>query len=427
MTSSPHFLLPTIGSAGDVHPVIGLGRGLQARGHQVTIITSAYFEPLIRQMGLDFIPLNSAAAYETAVNDPLLWHPTKAFGFIAYHFLIPATRALYSILQEFDPQHTFVIAPSLAFGARLAQEKLGLPMISAHLQATVLRSAHQPPVTGPMVLPDWLPIPAKQLWFQLLDRAIIDPVLLPELNTFRAELGLPPIRRVFHEWMHSTQMVLGLFPDWYAPPQPDWPPHTHLTGFIHFEREAKRPFPPTLHEFLETGAPPILFTPGSAMQHGAQFFQAALAACHTLGRRGLFVSAYAEHIPQPLPDSIYYAPYLPFSQVLPRTAALVFHGGVGTMAQGLAAGVPLLVMPMSHDQPDNALRLKRLGVGDYLAPAKFTGTAVARKLDHLLTDTAVAAACQQAASLVDFDKALADTCAAIEQFSKDVPLGRLHP
>ncbi|MCA9972632.1 MAG: hypothetical protein KC425_20565, partial [Anaerolineales bacterium] len=106
-----------------------------------------------------------------------------------------------------------------------------------------------------------------------------------------------------------------------------------------------------------------------------------------------------------------------------RRDDLGFHGGVGKMNQGLAAGVPLLVMPMSHDQPDNAQRLKRLGVGDYLAPSKFTGPAVARKLRHLLTDTAVAAACHRYAPLVDFDQALADTCTAIEQFGESRNVG----
>jgi len=419
----PHFLLPTIGSAGDVHPVIGLAQGLRTRGHDVTVITNAHFAGLVQRVGLDYRPLGTAEQYQQAVENPLLWHPTQGFAFIARNFLSPATRILYAALQEFDPRQVVVIAPALAFGARLAQEKLGMPLISAHLQPTLFRSLHQPPVMGVVSLPAWLPMPVKRLWFRFVDRTVIDPVVLPELNAFRAELGLPPVQRPFDRWMHSPDKVIGLFPGWYAPPQPDWPPHTELTGFLHFEAAAERPFPPTVRQFLETGDPPILFTPGSAMQHGAQFFQAALEACQALGRRGLFVSTYAEHIPQPLPESICYTPYLPFSQVLPRTAALVFHGGVGTMAQGLAAGVPLLVMPMSHDQPDNAQRLKRLGVGDYLAPSKFTGPAVARKLHHLLTDTGVAAACHRYAPLVDFDQALADTCTAIEQFGESRNVG----
>jgi UDP:flavonoid glycosyltransferase YjiC (YdhE family) len=269
-----------------------------------------------------------------------------------------------------------------------------------------------------------LPPAVKRIWFALLDRQVIDPVLLPELNGFRRELDLPPVRRVFDRWLHSPQKVLGLFPDWYAPPQPDWPPNTELTGFIHFEQDgeesvpqhADQPLPADIRRFLEKGDPPILFTPGSAMQHGAQFFAAALETCQQLGRRGIFVSAYAEHIPGLPPDTICYTLYLPFSQVLPQMAAMVFHGGIGTTAQGLAAGIPMLVMPMSHDQPDNAVRLKRLGVGDYLPPQKFTGTAVARKLDHLLHSPEVSANCQKYAPLVNFEQALDRTCRLIETF-----------
>jgi rhamnosyltransferase subunit B len=420
-----HILLPTIGSAGDVHPVIGLGRGLKAHGHRVTIITNPYFEARIRQEGLEFLPLGTAEAYQRGVADPQLWHPTKGFAFIARTFVLPQVRPLYHLLTQFSPEDTVVVAAGLAFGARLAQETRGLPLITAHLQATMLRSRHQSPIMGPVTLLERLPPALKRIWFALLDRQVIDPVLLPELNGFRRELGLPPVRRVFNRWLHSPQKVLGLFPDWYAPPQPDWPPQTELTGFIHFEQDGERPLrqhsgqalPSNVVQFLEKGEPPILFTPGSAMQHGAQFFAAALEACQQLGRRGLFVSAHAEHIPANLPDSVCYTPYLPFSQVLSQAAALVFHGGIGTTAQGLAAGVPMLVMPMSHDQPDNAVRLKRLGVGDYLPPNKFRGTAVAPKLNHLLHSPEVSANCQKYAPLVNFEQALNKTCQLIAAFN----------
>ncbi|MCB9420166.1 MAG: glycosyltransferase [Ardenticatenaceae bacterium] len=414
MVLNRRILLPTIGSAGDVHPIIGLGCGLRARGHRVTVITNPYFEARIRQAGLDFLPLGTAEAYEKGVANPQLWHPTKGFEFIARTFVLPQLRPLYHLLKQFSPEDTIIVAAGLAFGARLAQEKRGMPLITAHLQATMLRSLHQSPIMGPRVLLEHLPPALKRIWFDLLDHQVIDPVLLPELNDFRCELGLLPVKRVFDRWLHSPQRVLGLFPDWYAPPQPDWPVQTDLTGFVHYETDEKRPFPPGVAQFLEKGDPPILFTPGSAMQHGVQFFGAALEACQQLGRRGLFVSAHTEHIPANLPDSICYAPYLPFSQVLPRTAALVFHGGIGTTAQGLAAGIPMLVMPMSHDQPDNAIRLKRLGVGDYLMPGRFRGTAVARKLDHLLHSPEIAANSQKLAPLVNFEQALDKTCQLIE-------------
>lgn len=408
-------ILPTIGSAGDVHPVIGLGQGLRARGHAVTIITNPHFEPLIRGMGLDFRPLGTAEQYRQAVENPLLWHPTQAFAFIGRHFLIPAMRILYAALQEFDPQEVVVVAPALAFGARLAQEKHGFPLISAHLQPSLLRSLLQPPVMGVQV-PAWWPTWLRRFWFRLVDQWVIDPVVLPELNKFRAELGLPPTRHLFKSWIHSPDKVMGLFPAWYAPPQADWPPNTELTGFLHFEPDKERPFPEEVKRFLAAGDPPILFTPGSAMQHANHFFKAALEACQQLGRRGLFVAAYPPKIQATLPDTICYVPYLPFSQVLPQITALVFHGGIGTLAQGLAAGIPMLVMPMSHDQPDNAARLKALGVGDYLWPQQFRGQTLAKKLNQLLTNPDVLASCNRYAPMVNFDQALKASCAIIESF-----------
>jgi rhamnosyltransferase subunit B len=410
------YLLPTIGSAGDVHPVIGLALALKTRGHNVTVLTNGYFGPLVRQMGLDFMETGAVEAYQSAVANPLLWHPTKGFEFIARNFLLPQMRVIYHLLSGFNPAETVVIAPGLAFGARLAQEKLGLPLITAHLQATMIRSVHEPPVMGPMALPARTPLALKQNWFRFMDNRVIDPILLPELNKFRQELGLPPVKHVFKEWLQSPQKIIGLWPGWYAPRQPDWPPQVTLTGFLQFERDSEQGVPGNVQAFLAQGEAPLVFTPGSAHQHGAQFFQAAVEACGALGRRGLLASAHAEHIPADLPESICYTPYLPFSQVLPQAAALVFHGGMGTAAQGLAAGIPLLVMPMSHDQPDNAARLKRLGVADALPPKKFTGTAVSAKLDRLLHDPQIFAACRKYAALVDFDQALADTCAVIENF-----------
>jgi UDP:flavonoid glycosyltransferase YjiC (YdhE family) len=147
--------------------------------------------------------------------------------------------------------------------------------------------------------------------------------------------------------------------------------------------------------FLREGPKPILFTPGSANMWGKPFFEAAAGACERLGRRGMLVSGYAEHVPASLPPGVRAFDRLPFSHVFARCAAVVHHGGVGTLAQGLAAGVPQLVMPMAHDQPDNAQRLKRLGVGDHLLPKHFHVDAVAAKLKNLLASSEVARACME--------------------------------
>ena len=239
----------------------------------------------------------------------------------------------------------------------------------------------------------WLPAWGWNLAFRFL-HAYVDGMLAGQINAVRAELGLrQPVRGIMRDWWMSPDRVLALFPDWFAPRRADWPPQTVLTRFPPFDGDFA--LDPQADEFLRDGAPPILFTPGSANMWGKAFFEAAAEACAKLGQRGMLVSGYAEHVPAALPRGVRYFGRLPFSRVFPRCAAVVHHGGVGTLAQGLAAGVPQLVMPMAHDQPDHAQRLKRLGVGDYLLPKNFRADAVAGKLARLMNSRSTARTCAQ--------------------------------
>jgi UDP:flavonoid glycosyltransferase YjiC (YdhE family) len=278
-----------------------------------------------------------------------------------------------------------------------------------------------------LFMPDWLPRFAKRFQYWLADALIIDRILTRGLNAFRAEVGLPPVCDLTGGWWHSPQRVLGLFPDWYAPPQPDWPPQVRLTGFPLYDERELHDLPAELTEFLNGGEPPIVFTPGSAMRHGHAFFEAAVEACRLLGRRGLLLTRFPEHLPASLPESVRHFSYVPFSQVLPRAAALVHHGGIGTTAQGLAAGIPQLVMPLAHDQPDNAARLRRLGVARSLQPRAFRAAAVARALESLLTSPDVAARCRDYAGRIRESRPLEEASRLVEELAgTDVrsPAGR---
>jgi UDP:flavonoid glycosyltransferase YjiC (YdhE family) len=129
----------------------------------------------------------------------------------------------------------------------------------------------------------------------------------------------------------------------------------------------------------------------------------------------VLVSSYREHVPADLPDIVHHASYAPFATLFPRAAAVVHHGGIGTCAQGLAGGVPQLIMPMGFDQPDNALRLKRLGVGESLSPARFDGSRIADALQRLLTSTEVAAACKASQRRLQAEDGVGRACDLIEQ------------
>lgn len=406
-------LLAPMGTHGDVHPFVGMGIELARRGHDVRVIASPYFQSLIERAGLPLIPFGTVEEFREAVENPIVWHPTEGFRFLL-GYVASGLRPLYQLIAEhYVPGETLVVNSPLGMGARLAHEKLGTPLITLHLAPSSLRSVADPVVLPGIWLPRWSPAFLTRFIYWLGDRVLVGPVLEGPLNEFRAELGLPPIRRPMAGWWNSPQRVLGLFPEWYAPPAPDWPTQTRLCGFPLFDERGLVDLPPELDAFLQASDPPLLFTPGSAMRHGQAFFQAAVEACQRLGRRGIFLTMHADHLPERLPDTIRHFHYIPFSQVFPRVAVVVHHGGIGTTAQGLAAGVPQLIMPMGYDQPDNALRLKRLGVGDALPVRRFTGPNLAKALVGLL-DPEVRARCQELAHRLPKESPVAAMCDFVE-------------
>ncbi len=220
--------------------------------------------------------------------------------------------------------------------------------------------------------------------------------------------------------MHSPQKNLGLFPEWFAHPQPDWAPQTQLTGFIYYDnQDGNEELPKELESFLSAGSAPIIFTAGTAMKHGSQFFLDCIEACQRLGRRGILLTQHPEQLPAQLPQGIQHFAYLPFSKILPRAAALVHHGGIGTTAQAIAAGIPQVIRPMTHDQPDNAARVEKLGIGASLSPKKFNAASLSEKLNAVLASQQVLDRCKFYAQKINPDQALNDTCAVIENFERN--------
>ena len=410
-----HVLLPTIGSSGDVHPFVGLGQALLRRGHRVTLVTGGYFEPLVRAAGLEFAELFPAEDYVRMLNDPDIWHSFRGPAKVMQLGIAPMIRRAYAKIAELhEAGRTIVGASTLSLGALVAQEKLGIPTATIHLQPVMIRSLAKPPKLAGMATAAWLPrsVIAAQYW--LADRLVIDRLIGPELNAFRRELGLPPVTRVFGDRLHAPQLTIGLFPDWFAPPQADWPPQVRLTGFPLYDEHDVTPLDAAVTEFLAAGTPPIAFTPGSAMTFGQEFFRAAVAACEQLGRRGILLTRHPEQLPKSLPPTVRHFAYVPFTKLLPHCAALVHHGGMGTMSQALAAGLPQVVMPMAHDQHDNVERLEKLGVGRGLPPRKFTGRRLAAALRQLLSSPQVAESCRTVAAKLTDRSSLDDAAKLLE-------------
>ncbi len=415
-----NYLLVTHGTEGDVHPFVGIGVELVKRGHKVTLMTNALFARHAQRHGFDFVPIGTEEEFHREMNDPDIWKSRPGAKILGRWMLRSMPDQYQAIVDRFVPEQTAIVASGAALGARIAHETHQIPLTMIVLQPAILRSAYAPPiVAGSPAIPAWVPAPVIRAGIRMLDIYLDRIFFVREVNEFRARRGLPPIKRMTHEWWFSPQRVIAMFPDWYAPKQVDWPSQLLHAGFPLFdERSEDQSLPPEVQAFLDTGDAPIAFTPGSGMMQAHDFFVQATQACQLLGKRGVLLTRFTDQVPNSLPPEVRHFDYVPFSLLLPQCAALVHHGGIGTLSQAIMAGIPQLIMPLAYDQPDNVARLKRMGVADALLPKHFLAPALANKLSRLLNDKQVSQRCHHFAQLLHQAKPLETTCDLIEAVSR---------
>jgi rhamnosyltransferase subunit B len=413
--------LVAFGSAGDAHPMLAAGQALAARGHEVVFLGNAAFAAEAARAGLTFQPIGREEDYRQTIAHPKLWHPIDGFGVMWRYLLRPALRPTYEALEALAARGPLrVLASPVAMGARIAQEKLGLPLLSAYTAPGMLRTVYDP-----MTLAQWRVAPAvpqalRRVAWRALDRFKLEPMAAPVLNEYRARLGLPAIgSSVFGHWMHSPQGGVALFPEWFAAAAPDWPAQLRHAGFPLYDGDADTGSVLALRlaEFLDAGPAPLVFMPGTAAQGRAPFYRAALEACRSLGRRGVLLGQVEPAFSAALPRELIAMPYAPFSLLLPRALALVHHGGIGSCAQALRAGIAQLVVPQAYDQFDNAMRLEHLGVGKSLGRGPRALERLPQALRELTASAAVAAACKANASRLNAGDARSRLVRLVEELA----------
>lgn len=402
-------LLVAIGSMGDNLPFIWLGQALRRRGHDAVLLASGYFEKMARDAGLGFVSLSTAERYMEFVVKQRTWTGLEALDAMAREVLDLAELELSEIASRYVPGETVVAGQGYAFGARFAQEKLGVPLATIHLQPMWMRSIYHAP-GGLGKTPLFLLRLVETLTDWIIDGRVGKP-----LNAIRAKHSLPPVKKVMKTWWNSPQRVIGLFPDWYVGPEPDWPAETKLVGF---------PLPPPsehfdmsdVERFIGNGPAPIVFAQ-SSITSDTEYFKICVEAAERLGRKAILLSPHADIIPPNLPATVRHFTFVPLDKLLPRCAAHVHHGGIGTIAQTLAAGIPQLTVPMVYDQTDNSQRLTPLGASAYLPRKKYSVASATKAIGDLLESRAVAAKCQDYARRMGATRPLEAACDLLEELA----------
>ena len=381
VSTPPRFLIHCVGSGGDVLPFIAIATALQARGAEVTLATSVWFEAEVRAAGIPMLPLGTREDYLAALADPMLWHPLHGVRVLWSHVLRHLRGSLDALSPYLRDPDTTLVGSTLALAVRVAAERGHARTVTVHLSPACLPSASDWPGGPGLDALGWLPLPLRRLALRVVDAAA-DRIVAPPWNELRHTLGLPPVRRVLSQWLHSPCAVIAAFPAWFAAAQPDWPEQAQQAAFPRRSAVAADVLDPALGHaldpalghaldpaldaaldlFLRSGSPPVVITAGTGMTHARAFFTRALEATAQAGCRALVLTAFSEQLPQPLSADVQWFRHAPFDRLLPRAAAIMHHGGIGTLASAFAAGIPQLIAPNAVDQFDNAKRAQRLGV-----------------------------------------------------------------
>ncbi|HXR37956.1 MAG TPA: glycosyltransferase [Terracidiphilus sp.] len=416
-------ILSNIGTFGDINPLIAIALELKRRGHIPVMAVPAVFEAKIRPLGLEFHTVRPDIDPANTILVEMIYDVKKGTERGLRDFLFPVLRQTYDDLLDAatKPERAdLLLVGELNYAGPLVAEVTGIPWASYVLAPLSFFSAFDPPVLPmyPRLARADKTVPGMGRAIQRLARFVSRRWPQP-IYDLRAELGLAQGRNPLFDAKHSPYLVLALFSRVLGTEQKDWPANTKITGFCYYDSDAgNAALPVHLEKFLAAGPAPVVFTLGSAAVLAAgKFYEYSAKVAMRLGVRAvLLIGSDERNRPrQALPETICVAEYAPYSALFKRAELVVHQGGVGTTAQCLRAGKPMLIMPYSHDQPDNGRRMRRLKVARVIQRGNYTPLRVARKLKAMLEEPRFAARAAQVAERLGHEDGVRAACDALEQ------------
>ena len=368
-----HITLLTIGSRGDVQPFIALGVGLKQAGHEVRVATYADFKSLIDRHGLDFFLIEGDA--QTTMLEEAGQKVIDAGG-NPFTFMRRYGEIFEPIVEKIlvdswmGCQNTdAIIASGVTFWGYDIAEKLGVPFYLGGLQPFSPTREFPHPMIPPTLRLGGLLNP---LTYRLVGR-LFWQIFRKPINQWREQtLNLPAWPRNplgSQDWL-QIPILYGYSPT-VIPTPTNWAGHLQVTGYWFLDSPSDFSPPPELVTFLEAGDAPVCIGFGSMTGRQPELMtEIVLAALAKAGQRGILITGWGGIGNADLPDSVLKLDSIPYDWLFPQMSAIVHHGGAGTTAASLRAGVPTIVVPFMADQPFWGHRVAQLGVGPQPIPKK---------------------------------------------------------
>ena len=369
-------LLSTIGSRGDVQPLVALALQLKALGQKPRLCAPPDFREWIEGLGVPVTPIGPEVRAFAAGKAPV---PSSPEGM---RQLIDASVATQfeTIGAAAEDSDVIVAATALQIAAGSVAEKRGIPYVFAAYSPTVLPSPHHAPVPLPPV-PGQAPAPAttdnRELWAQAAER--YNHTWGAALNAHRSSIGLAPVDDV-RGYMFTDRPWLAADPT--LAPWPD-PADESVIQTGAWILPDERPLSPELERFLDAGDPPVYFGFGS-QRAPDDLSQVMIRSARALGRRAIVSRGWAGlSLAEDEPDCLSIGE-VNLLRLFPRVAAAVHHGGAGTTTAAARGGAPQVVVPQRYDQHYFARRVHDLGIGAAHAPGAPTTDSLTSALDRTL-------------------------------------------
>lgn len=367
----------TIGTRGDAQPYLALAVGLQAAGHQVTLCTHDNFRMFIESYGVGFSPLagDIQAIMKSEAGKKLLANRnpismTRQMTQLALPSLRQMTTDIIAATQDAD----LILGSTLGyFNAMTAAQVNNVPLFLAGLQPMTPTAAFGAPSLP--IISRTAPLAGvyNQLSYRLTNR-LLYAVSARILNQIRAELtGLPPMHYgdFFDDLQHMRRPVAYGYSPVALPRPPEWNANIHVTGFWFLDQQTRWTPPAELTTFLDAGEPPVYIGFGSMSDRDPEKVGAiVLEALRKTGQRGILLSGWEGLKTHNLPADVLLLDNVPHDWLFPQMGMVVHHGGMGTTAAALRAGIPQLVVPFSADQPFWGAQIQKLGVAPMPIPRK---------------------------------------------------------
>ncbi|NCN28367.1 glycosyltransferase family 1 protein [bacterium] len=382
-------IFTTIGSLGDLHPIMGVAKKLQEMGHQPIIAASEFYRTYIEAADISFHPVRPFINHEDPTIIKAVLDTKKGPEILHKNYIFPELRESVEDLLHITEGADLIVSSVLSYYVPMVSHISGVPWVNGILSPISMWSGYDPPILAPVpFLGKMRFLPPAIHHFILKQLFKVSEPWAKPLKKLRQEYGMSAGLNPFWEGLFQGQKTLCFWSKHFYDKKPDWPSNAITTGFVFYDPAQEAPLKEEVSRFIFKNDSVFIFTLGStSILDPAEFLEIfynvakelTVGCIITTGKR--FLNEFKKRNT----DKVLFVDYIPYTKSFPLVDLVIHQGGVGTTANCLKAGIPQIVLPFCMDQFDNGYRVKRLGAGEVLERKRLTKSALLEKIQNVIS------------------------------------------